>query len=121
VTIAYWCVLVSLLFPYVFTVIAKTGPGFDNRIPRLYLEQIEGWRKRAHWIQLNSFEIFPAFAAAVIIAHLVQKPQSLVNILAILFVVFRILYALCYLANRATLRTIFWGLGLLCVLGLFFV
>src|SRR3546814_10004956 len=49
---------------------------FDNAAPRDYFEQSTGWRKRAHWAQLNSFEAFPAFAAAVIIAQIAAGPNA---------------------------------------------
>ena len=120
-TIAYWCVLIMILFPYLFTLLAKSGTGFNNSNPREYLEKVEGWRKRAHWVQVNNFETFPAFAAAVIIAHLLQADQTMVNRLAIGFVIARTLHAIYYLANKASLRTLFWFLGLGCVLALFFI
>ena len=76
-TLAFWCVLVTALMPYAFTGMAKFGkpdpdapktPRYDNHAPRAYLEQQTGRKLRAHWAQLNAFEAFPAFAAAVIIA-----------------------------------------------------
>src|SRR3546814_7254438 len=69
-TTALWCVLVAALLPFLFTGLAKASKRFDNAAPRDYFEQSTGWRKRAHWAQLNSFEAFPAFAAAVIIAQI---------------------------------------------------
>ena len=69
-SIAYWCVLVAAAFPYVFTLLAKSSGRYNNSAPREFLEKQEGYHKRAHWVQLNSFEAFPAFAAAVIIAQI---------------------------------------------------
>lgn len=120
-TIAYICVVLALVFPYVFAGLAKSDPkSFDNQQPRNYLSNLHGWRQRANWVQQNSFEIFPGFAAAVIVAHLTQASQSLINGLAIAFIVTRILFGVCYLANYANLRSVFWTLGLFAVLGLFF-
>jgi uncharacterized MAPEG superfamily protein len=121
VTIAYWCVLVMVLFPYLFTILAKSGPGFNNSNPRGYLEKVEGWRKRAHWVQVNNFETFPAFAVSVIIAHQLHANQTIINELAIIFVMARTLHAICYIANLASLRTLFWFIGLGCVVTLFFI
>jgi uncharacterized MAPEG superfamily protein len=120
-TIAYICVFIMILFPYLFTVLAKTGPGFSNHTPREYLEKTSGWRKRAHWVQLNTFEVFPAFAVSVIVAHLLKTNQTMIDNLAITFVVARILYAVCYLTDKASLRTLFWSIGFGCVLGLWVV
>ncbi len=118
-TLAYWCVLAMILYPYFFAVIAKISPHYKNRDPRHYLENTTGWRKRAHYIQLNSFEAAPAFGLAVIIAHLTHAPQLLIDKLAIGFVIARVLYSICYLTNRPTARSLTFTVGLGCVIGLF--
>ncbi|MDR3478628.1 MAG: MAPEG family protein [Gammaproteobacteria bacterium] len=118
-TTAYWCVLVMILFPYIFTVLAKSGSGFNNHKPREYLQHLTGWRQRANNIQLNCFESTPAFGIAVIIAHLVHAHQSTIDMLAMAFVAARILYAIFYLTDKASFRTLFWAIGLGCVVGLF--
>ena len=118
-TIAYWCVLVAALIPYVLSIIAKWGPGYNHYAPRIYLDQVEGYRKRADWTQLNSYEAFPFFAAAVIIAHLTGKPQMMIDNLALAFIGFRILYVITYLANRPILRSFIWLFGYLCCIALF--
>lgn len=119
-TQAYWCVLVAALLPFVFTGLAKLGGRrYNNHSPRDFLEKQEGYRKRAHWTQLNSFEAFPAFAAAVIIAHLAGGNQASIDLYAMAFIGFRIVYGVLYLANLATLRSLAWMGGLVCVILLF--
>jgi len=120
-SIAFKCVFLAILFPYVFTVLAKTGRGFDNRRPREILARLQGWRKRAHWVQLNSFEILPAFAAAVIIATISTGSRQAIDNLALGFLASRVAYALCYLGNQALLRSLFWGIGFGCIMGIFFI
>jgi len=120
-TTALWCVLVAALLPFLFAVAAKTSKRFDNASPRDYLDQSTGWRKRAHWAQLNTFEAFPMFAAAVIIAHVVVGENATANLLAVTFIVLRLLYGVCYIINQATLRSIVWLGGVACVVGLFVV
>jgi uncharacterized MAPEG superfamily protein len=121
VTIAYWCVLAAALTPYLAVVLAKARPDFDNHAPRAWLEKLSGWRRRADWAHRNSFEAFPPFAAAVIIAHLAQAPQSRIDLLAVVFVLARLAYIALYIADRASLRSLVWSVGLLCVLGLFVI
>jgi len=119
-SLAYWCVLAAAIMPYVFTGIAKfSGGRYNNYSPREFLEKQEGFRKRAHWAQLNSFEAFPPFAAAVIIAHLTGGEQGYIDTLAIAFIGIRVLYGVMYLANLAALRTLVWTAGLGCVIALF--
>ena len=119
-TTAYWCVLVAVLLPYLFTGIAKSGK-YNNRRPRDSLEALDGWRKRAHWAQLNSFEAFAPFAAAVIIAQLAQAPQGTVDKLAIAFIVLRLIYGAFYLADIHVARTLTWTAAFGCVIALFVV
>lgn len=120
-TIALWCVLVAALLPFAFTIVAKTSKRFDNASPRDYLDQSSGWRKRAHWAQLNAFEAFPPFAAAVIIAHMLAGANATANLLAMAFVVLRLLHGVCYIINQATLRSIVWFGAIACVVSLFVV
>jgi uncharacterized MAPEG superfamily protein len=109
----------------VWTGIAKmSGSGFPasgNHNPREVLESLDGYRKRAHWAQLNSYEAFPPFAAGVIIAQFVQATQTSIDYLAIAFIVFRVLYGICYVRDWAALRSVVWGAGFACVIGLFVV
>lgn len=112
-SVAYWCVLVAAYLPILWTALAKfTGPGkfldAENRRPREYLEALSGWRKRAHWAQLNGFEAFPPFAAAVIIAHLQGVQQQRLDNLALAFVVLRLLHGLFYMADLGYWRSAVW-------------
>lgn len=120
-TIALWCVLVAALLHLPFAAGAKWSRRFDNARPRDYLEQTSGWRKRAHWAQLNMLEAFPLFAAAVLVAHLVAGPSAAANTLALGFIGFRITFGLAYVGDYATLRSALWFGGLFCCIGLFVV
>ena len=120
-TIAYACLLFMGLFPYVAAGIAKKGfEGYDNSMPRQWLAKQMGFRARANAAQANLFESLPLFFAAVIIAQIANAPQARIDLLALGFVVARIAYVICYLANWPTARTIVWLLGLICVVALFF-
>ena len=120
-TIAYWCVLIAGLLPYAATLTAKIGgERFDNRNPREWLVAQSGYRRRANAAQLNSFEAFPLFAAAVLVAHSLQAPQARVDTLAITFVVARVLYLLLYLADQSVLRSLAWFVGIGSAVAIFF-
>ena len=120
-TIAYWCVLFMGLFPYVAAGIAKKGfEGYDNGMPRQWLAKQTGFRARANAAQANLFESLPFFFAAVIIASIANSPQARVDLLAIGFVVARIAYLVCYVANWPTTRSFVWLAGLACVVAIFF-
>ena len=118
-TIALWCVLAAAFLPYPFTLAAKWSRRFDNHKPREYLEATTGWQKRAHWAQLNSFEAFPAFAAAVIVNRIVLGPNAMADAIALAFIAARILYGLLYIADLAVLRSIAWFAACFCSVALF--
>ena len=118
--IAYWCVLAAAVLPYVWTVIAKAGGNaYDNRDPRGWLSRQTNPRSiRANAAQLNAFEAFAPFAAGVVLAQLAGLPDLRINLLAVAFVVFRVLHGVFYLANKPRLRSLVWALGFACVLTL---
>ena len=119
-TIAYYCVLFMGLLPIVAAGIAKKGfQNFDNSMPRQWLAQQKGFRARANAAQANLFESLPLFFAAVIIASINNAPQATLDLLAIGFVIARIAFLICYLANWPTTRTIVWVAGLICVIAIF--
>jgi uncharacterized MAPEG superfamily protein len=120
-TIAYWCVLFMGLLPIVAAGIAKKGfEGYDNGMPRQWLAKQTGFRARANAAQANLFESLPFFFAAVIIASIANAPQNRIDLLAIGFVMARIAYLICYVADWPTTRSIVWLAGLACVVVIFF-
>lgn len=112
-----YLILAACLLPYVFAMIAKMVGGFkakDNQNPREFLAKTTGLAARANAAQQNSFESLPLFIAAILMAEYMVVPQSVVMSLGIAYLVLRILYGVCYLANWAMLRSIIWLLSLLC-------
>lgn len=111
-TVAFWCVLVAAVLPVIAVGIAKAGAErYNNRNPRAWLDKQQGYRARASAAQSNSFEAFPFFAAAVIVAHLTHAPQARLDLLAIVFVVARIAYVACYVADWHWARSFVWAVG----------
>ena len=120
--IAFWCVLLAGLMPVLTVSIAKAGNragAFDNHDPRAWLERQSGRARRADMAHRNHFEAFPFFAAAVFTATHLAAPQARIDELAMVFIVVRVLYTVCYLTDRATLRTLCWTIGYLTVIGIF--
>ena len=112
-----YLILITCLLPYVFTVIAKKTAGFkgrDNQNPRDFLAKTTGLAARANAAQQNSFESLPLFIAAILMAEYMVVPQAVIMTFGIAYIVLRIVYGICYLANWATLRSIVWTLSLLC-------
>ncbi|MBH2036434.1 MAG: MAPEG family protein [Pseudomonadales bacterium] len=124
-TVALWCVLIAFCLPYLCTGVAKISGRFtlkDNHDPRDFLDSLNGLGRRAYAAQLNSFEVTPFFAAAVIVAHLVGTAQLVtVNVLAVLFITSRLLFIICYLADWAILRSLVWFVGIGLIVSFFAV
>ena len=112
--VAIVCLLIAGLLPYATVIIAKSGPGYDNHAPRDWQTRLTGFRRRAHAAHLNHFEQFPFFAVAVIIAHLRPIDDRLLAGLAIAYVVLRIAYTICYVADWATVRSLVWMVAFAC-------
>jgi uncharacterized MAPEG superfamily protein len=125
-TVALWCILIAFCLPYLCTGVAKfSGAKFglkQNHDPRAFLDSLEGVARRAHSAQLNSFEVTPAFAAAVIVAHLAGNAELVtINVLSVLFITSRLLYIICYLADWAILRSLVWFVGMGLIVSFFVV
>ena len=118
--LAYACVLIAALLPYIWVAVAKSaGQKYDNRDPRAWLaRQDDGRARRGNNAQLNAFEAFPAFAAAVFMAQFAHVDARHVGWLAAAFVAFRVLHGLFYLANNHRVRSLVWFGGFICVMSL---
>ncbi|MCB1568652.1 MAG: MAPEG family protein [Xanthomonadales bacterium] len=118
--IAYCCILAAALLPYVWALIAKTGaPGYNNKDPRGWIAKQESYRVRnAYAAHLNAFEAFAPFAAAVLMAQLAQVDTQRISVLAVVFIVCRILHGVFYITAMQALRSLVWFGGFACVLAL---
>ena len=121
-TFALWMILVAIVLPIVATGIAKAGDkSFDNNEPRLWQQSLTGYRARAYWAHNNQFEALPSFAAAVLVATVTHAPPMATNVIAGLWVLFRIAYITCYITDRASLRSVMFAGGFFAVVALFVI
>ena len=101
-TIAIWCILIAAVLPYVAFNFVK---GLDPNEPRVGVGTLTGQTARAYGAQLNGFETFPLFAAAVIVAHMVGGPAGSSTSLSVLYVLLRLGHMAAYIAGRQPLRS----------------
>jgi uncharacterized MAPEG superfamily protein len=118
--IAYWCILVAAVLPYVWVSVAKSGaPGYNNKDPRGWVASQQSYRVRNGFgAHLNAFEAFPAFAASVLMAQFAGVDPGRISMLAIAFVAFRILHGIFYLTGTHAVRSLVWLGGFACVAAL---
>ena len=95
--------------------------GYDNRNPREQQATLSGFGARAKAAHENSFEalimFIPGLLAVIVTGNTGQTPQ----ILAITFVVARILYLISYYIDQHALRSFFWFVGFLSSLALILI
>lgn len=120
-SIPFWCVFIAALLIYLAKLpVAKAmnaeAGGYDNHHPRVQQARLSGLGARAHAAHLNSIEMFPLFAAGVLMAHTTQMFGWWIDLLAILFIITRVLYLILYWRDAPTLRSLVWVVGLLCCL-----
>lgn len=128
-TVAYWCVLVAALLPLACAWLAKSGAfgkprregGFDNHDPRAWLARQTDWRARANAAQANSFEALPFFIGAVVIAHSLGAGQTLLDLLAMLWVFLRLFYIMMYVADMPKARSAVWSGAFLVNIAILFI
>ena len=125
-TVALWCILIALFLPPLCALIAKVSSGRfgmrDNHDPRAFLDTLSGLPRRAHAAQQNSYEAFPAFAAAVLVADIVGNAEQVTqDVLGVMYITSRLLYIICYLAAWAALRSLVWLAGLAIIVAFFVV
>ncbi|MFW0756645.1 MAPEG family protein [Pseudomonas sp. H11T01] len=116
----FWCVFISALLIFIAKIpVARemqAQGGYDNHLPRHQQAQLTGFGARAVAAHQNSFEAFILFAVGVLMAHTTQTAGWLIDGLAIIFVIARIIYLVCYWADLAWQRSLIWFVGLVCSL-----
>ncbi|MCU1723028.1 MAPEG family protein [Pseudomonas sp. 5P_5.1_Bac1] len=119
-SIPFWCVLISAVLIFVARIpvsrAMKEQGGYDNHLPREQQARLTGLGARAVASHQNSFEAFMLFSVGVLMVHTTQTQGFLIDALAIIFVLARIIYLPLYWYDFAWQRTLVWSVGLICSL-----
>lgn len=112
------CLVIAMFLPIVAKApvawaMNKEG-GYDNAHPRTQQATLTGLGARALAAHQNAFEALIFFTPAVAIAVMTNQVSSNVEWAAIGFVAMRVLYNILYLINQHTLRSVSWGIGMVC-------
>lgn len=110
-TIQFWCLLVAICLPYflagVSTYFKRQQFGtIDNHHPRLQAVALEGAGARAYAAQQNAWEALLVFGLSVMVAHLAGADPVGSARASVLFITARVLHAICYVTDQATLRSL---------------
>ncbi|AEF22451.1 MAPEG family protein [Pseudomonas fulva] len=120
-SIPFWCIFISALLIFIAKAplaraMNQEGGSYDNHHPRAQQARLTGFGARALAAHQNSFEAFPLFAVAVLMAHVTQSSGWLVDWLAVIFVITRVLYLVFYWADLHWQRSVVWMVGMVCTL-----
>jgi len=123
-TLPLWCLLIAVLLPNVLAGIggfyrSRLPGGFDNNNPREQAKVLTGAGARAYAAQQNAWEALAVFTVAVLTAHVLGADPAMSARLAVGWVAFRVLHAVCYLADWGTARSLVHVGAVVCAVWLF--
>lgn len=111
---ALWILLAAMLIPGICGGISKVSGGedrYDNANPREWLARRTGYQARANGAQANSWEALGTYIAGLTAAFIGGVDPATVSLIASIFLVARVAYVACYLANLSTVRSLIWLVG----------
>ncbi len=123
-TTPFWCLLVTILVPYVLTGVgayykARQFGSVDVRHPRAQSAALEGAGARANAAQLNAWEALAVFAPSVLVAHAAGADPVASSAACVVFVTARVVHAAAYVADVAPVRTLAFAVGIASCIYLF--
>lgn len=105
--------LLLIVFSKAPLAMAMSGTGrYNNTDPRQQQSELDGWGKRALAAHQNALEAIPIFGLALLGAVVLEVDMQTIHVCSIGFFACRLGYQVCYLKDLATLRSIFWLVGL---------
>jgi uncharacterized MAPEG superfamily protein len=122
-TVPFWCLLVGVLLPYVWS-FAKIPSlnelgGPDNKQPRAQAAKLTGKGARLVAAQANAWEALGIFAPAVLVNHVAGGNPQTASVTCVIWVVARCLHGYFYMQDIDKARSASFLVGLLCVIALF--
>ena len=112
-TLLAWSVILAIVHMLIAVQALVSTKGLMAAIGnRENLPELPGWAGRAVRANRNMAENLTLFAAAVLIAAVIGKSNSMTILGAQLFFWGRIAYAVCYLGGLKWLRTLSWTVSI---------
>jgi uncharacterized MAPEG superfamily protein len=116
-----WSIAVAaflIYVPFVAVSIGRFQVGYDYHAPRALFEKLPPYARRANWAHQNALEVFPIFAAAVLMVLVTERTSNLAANLAVAYLVCRLLHGAFYIADIPVARSLAWVGGMACIAGL---
>ena len=120
-------ILICLLIATVMPILAKAPlayaqnkqqGGYDNHHPRAQQNLLVGFGARAKAAHENCFEALIMFTPGALAVIALQLVGPISQYLCLAFILARVAYLICYWYDVHLLRSVCWGLGFVCSIGL---
>lgn len=116
------CLFIAILLPYFLKIIVgnfmqKEGK-YDNHYPRTQQARLQGIGARAVAAHQNGFESLLVFATAALTALATNHVSATIQILAVVYIISRVIYNIFYVMDMASLRSMTWFVGFICCLAI---
>lgn len=119
------CAIIAALLPYLakapVAIAMNNLDGYDNRHPRAQQSKLTGFGARALAAHQNSFESLLIFTIALVVVFASNTITATTETLAIIYLIARVLYCVCYYVNWHVLRSSVWLIGLVCPIAMMVV
>ena len=116
--ILIYSLITAALLPYMakipLAVAMHRAGGYDNNHPREQQAKLHGFGARALAAHQNAFESLIIFSMAIVLAIATGTTNEKIQLLALLHVIFRVVYHILYLINLGVLRSIAWTIAIGC-------
>ncbi len=114
------CLFIAILLPYFLKLIVayymKKEGSYDNHYPREQQARLKGIGARAVAAHQNGFESLLVFATAALTALATGHVGTNIQLLAVIYIILRVIYNILYLKNLASMRSLVWFVGIVCCL-----
>lgn len=105
--------------PFLLVGYARFQIGYDTSAPRTMFDKLPAYAQRATWAHQNSFEALTIYGLAALMAYASGVDSSWAQLVAIAFLIARLLYSVFYILNVPLLRSLMFGVGSICAWTLF--
>lgn len=111
------CLFIAALLPFIakipVAIAMNNAGGYNNKHPRSQQAKLTGFGARALAAHQNAFESLIIFAPAVLLAIATNNTGALIEQLAIVHIIARVLFNVAYLMNIGIIRSIIWAVGII--------
>lgn len=108
------CIVASAVLvymPFLLVGYARLQVGYDTSAPRAMFDKLPPYAQRATWAHQNAFESLTLFAPAALMAYVTDQDSLVVLVVAIAYLIARLLYSMFYILDMPLFRSMMFAVG----------